>query len=107
MATLAELLKDKRFREDVGNNARDFLQSASNAAANQATIPIDAISWLLRKGGVPIPEAPVFSSQWAKNAGLMAEPKDPKSLASLLGDAAGNIAPMVGYQKMVNLKGKK
>ena len=107
MASLAELLRDPRFREDVGNNARDFFQSASNTAASNVTAPVDGLAWLLRRAGVPVPQAPVGGSDWAQNAGLMAEPKNKTSLASLLGEAAGNIAPIVGYQKMVNLTGKK
>ena len=99
MPTLADLLRDPQFRTDVGNNARDFLQSASNTAASNVTAPVDGLAWLLRRVGVPVPQAPIGGSDWAQNAGLLAEPRNKTSLASLLGEAAGNIAPIAGYAK--------
>lgn len=105
MASLADLLRDKQFRADVGNNTRDFFQSASNTAASNVTAPVDVLAWLLRKAGVNVPQAPLGGSDWAQNAGLMAEPKNKNSLASLLGDAAGNIAPILGYAKAPEIAG--
>jgi len=104
---LADLLRDPQFRTDVGNNARDFLQSASNTAASNVTAPVDGLAWLLRKAGVPVPQAPVGGSDWAQNAGLMAEPKNKTSLASLLGESAGNAVPLALLQKLNMLKGIK
>jgi hypothetical protein len=63
------------------------------------------LAWLLRKAGVNVPQAPIGGSDWAQNAGLMAEPKNKNSLASLLGDAAGNIAPILGYAKAPEIAG--
>jgi hypothetical protein len=105
MTSLAELLRDKQFRSDVGDNARDFFQSASNTAASNVTAPVDGLAWLLRKAGVNVPQSPIGGSDWAQNAGLMAEPKNKNSLASLLGDAAGNIAPILGYAKAPEIAG--
>ena len=107
MASLAELLRDPQFRQDVGNNARDFLQSASNTAASNVTAPVDGLAWALRKAGVPVPQAPIGGSDWAQNAGLMAEPKNKTSLASLLGEGAGNTIPLAMLQKLNMLKGIK
>jgi hypothetical protein len=107
MTSLAELLRDKQFRLDVGNNTRDFFQSASNTAASNITAPVDGLAWLLRKAGVNVPQAPIGGSNWAQNAGLMAEPKNKNSLASLLGEGAGNTIPLALLQKLNMLKGIK
>ena len=69
---------------------RDFAQGASNSAASNVTAPVDALAWLLRKGGLPIPEAPVGGSDWARQKGLTAEPQN--KLAGLLGDAGNGCA---------------
>jgi hypothetical protein len=75
---------------------RDFAQGASNNAASTVTAPVDALAWLLRKGGVPIPENPVGGSDWARQKGLTAEPQN--KLAGLLGDAAGMAVPLAAFQ---------
>ena len=75
---------------------RDFAQGASNSAASNVTAPVDALAWLLRKGGLPIPEAPVGGSDWARQKGLTAEPQN--KLAGLLGDAAGMAVPLAAIQ---------
>jgi hypothetical protein len=76
---------------------RDFAQGASNNAASTVTAPVDALAWLLRKGGVPIPENPVGGSDWARQKGLTAEPQN--KLAGLLGDAAGMAVPLAAVTK--------
>lgn len=75
----------------------DFLQSASNAAASNVTGPVDGIAWLLRKAGIPVPDAPVGSSDWAKRHGLMRDV--PQSAASVAGETVGLLSPMVAAAK--------
>ena len=71
----------------------DFLQSASNSVASNVTAPVDGIAWLLRKAGIPVPDAPVGGSDWAQNAGLTRPVQ--QSGASLAGESLGMIAPML------------
>ena len=71
----------------------DFLQSASNSVASNVTAPVDGIAWLLRKAGIPVPDAPVGGSDWAKNAGLLRDVE--QSPASLAGESLVLIAPML------------
>lgn len=87
MPTLAELLKG-------GHSA---LQGASNAALSNLTGPVDLLALLLRKGGVPIPEAPMGGSEWAKRAGLYREPEN--KMLGMLGEGVGLAAPFVGVAK--------
>ena len=75
----------------------DFLQSASNAAASNVTGPVDGIAWLLRKAGIPVPDAPVGSSDWAKRHGLMRDV--PQSAASVAGETVGLLSPMIAAAK--------
>lgn len=75
----------------------DFLQSASNSAASTVTAPVDGIAWLLRKAGIPVPDSPVGSSDWAKRQGLMRDV--PQSAASLAGETVGLLSPMVAAAK--------
>lgn len=75
----------------------DFLQSASNSAASTVTAPVDGIAWLLRKAGIPVPDAPVGSSDWAKRQGLMRDV--PQSAASVAGETVGLLSPMVAAAK--------
>ena len=90
---LLDALRDKGFWQDVGSNARDVAQGASNAIASNVSAPVDGLAWLLRKGGVPVPENPVGGSDWMAQQGLTAQPKN--HLAGLLGEVAGGVAPMV------------
>jgi hypothetical protein len=76
---------------------RDFAQGASNNAASNVAAPVDALAWLLRKGGLPIPENPVMGSDWMRQKGLTAEPEN--KIAGLLGDAAGAAIPLSYIQK--------
>jgi len=71
----------------------DFLQSASNSVASNVTAPVDGIAWLLRKAGIPVPDAPVGGSDWAQNAGLTRPVQ--QSASSLAGESLGMIAPML------------
>ncbi len=38
---------------------RSFGQGASNSVASNVSAPVDGLAWLLRKGGLPIPQNPV------------------------------------------------
>jgi hypothetical protein len=94
--SLLGALQDKQFWRDVGSNANDLGQAASNSVASNVTAPVDGIAWLLRKAGVNMP-TPVGGSDWAKNAGLLREV--PESPAGVAGDTLGMIAPMLMMAK--------
>ena len=72
---------------------RSFGQGASNAVASNVSAPVDGIAWLLRKGGLPIPQNPVGGSDWMAQQGLTATPQN--RLAGLLGETAGMVGPAV------------
>jgi len=72
---------------------RSFGQGASNAVASNVSTPVDGIAWLLRKGGLPIPQNPVGGSDWMAQQGLTATPQN--KLAGLLGETAGMVGPAV------------
>lgn len=95
---LMDMLRDRQFWGDVGDNAKQLGRAASDAAAANVTGPVDMASWLLRKAGVPVGDAPLGSSQWAKNAGMINGPQ-PNKLAQLMGETVGGVAPMVGVAK--------
>lgn len=92
MNMLINALKDRQFWSDVGSNARDVAQGASNAAASTITGPIDAMAWALRKANVPVPEDSIGSTIWAAQKGLTAEPKN-RNLG-LLGEGLGMSTPI-------------
>lgn len=71
---------------------RDFAQGASNSVAGNVAVPVDAIAWLLRKGGVNVPPNPVMGSDWLAEKGFTREPQN--KLAGLVGDLAGFAAPL-------------
>ncbi len=95
---LMDMLRDKQFWGDVGDNAKQLGRAASDAAAANVTGPVDLVSMLLRKTGVPVGDAPLGSSQWAKNAGMINGPQ-PNKLAQLMGETIGGVAPMIGVAK--------
>jgi hypothetical protein len=66
-------------------------QGASNAVASNVSAPVDGISWLLRKAGLPIPAEPVGGSDWMARQGLTATPQN--KLAGLLGETVGMVGP--------------
>lgn len=77
--------------------AIDVLQAASNAVAGNVTGPVDILSLLLRKIGVPVPENALGSSQWAREHGLLRDVDDPYARAA--GESLGILAPMVAAAK--------
>ena len=79
------------------NGLLDFLQGASNAAASNLSAPVDGIAWLLRKAGIPVPDAPVGGSDWMAQKGLTAQPQN--QLAGILGESVGGVAPMLAAAK--------
>lgn len=84
------------------NTLLDILQGASNAAASTVTAPVDGLTWLLRKAGVPVP-TPVGGSDWMAQRGLLAQPQN--KMAGLLGEALGVSAPIVVAAKAPQIAG--
>lgn len=74
-----------------------FLQGASNSAASNLSAPVDGINWLLGKAGLPVSKAPVGGSDWLRQAGFTAEPKNRN--AGLLGEFVGGVMPFVSAAK--------
>lgn len=79
------------------NYLKDLMQGASNAAASNVSAPVDGIAWALRKAGVPVPDAPLGSSDWMAQRGLTAKPQN--YMMGLLGESVGGVLPMVAAAK--------
>lgn len=94
---LLDALTDKQFWQDIGSNATDLAQGASNSQAGMVSGPVDVLAWLLRKAGVPVPSNPLGGSDWMAQQGLTAQPKN--HLLGLLGEGVGGVAPMVAAAK--------
>lgn len=75
----------------------DFLQAASNTAADTVAAPVDVLSWALRKAGVPVPQNAIGSTEWMKQVGLRRDV--PQSAASLAGETVGLLSPAVAAAK--------
>jgi hypothetical protein len=71
----------------------DAAQAASNTVAGNVSAPVDLIAWLLRKAGVPVPEAPVGGSDWMARQGLTREVQP--GVSKLAGETFGLLAPTV------------
>jgi hypothetical protein len=78
------------------NALLDFAQGASNAATSTVSGPVDLLSWLLERGGVPVGE-PVGGSAWMARKGLTRQPTN--ALAGALGEAAGMSLPIAAAAK--------
>lgn len=78
-------------------NLRDFIQSMSNSAASNVSAPVDGINWLLGKAGLPVSSAPFMGSDWMEQKGFT-RPVE-QNAASLAGETAGMIAPMLAAAK--------
>jgi hypothetical protein len=89
---LLDALQDPTFRADVGKNAKNLLQSTSNTLAENVSMPVDAMAWILRKAGVPIPENPTMGSDWMRQNGLTAAVQPGPS--AMAGETLGLLAPM-------------
>jgi len=94
---LLEAFRDPQFRRDLGTNAGQLGQSMSNTAASSVTAPVDAIAWLLRRARIPVPENALGGSEWARQAGLLADVPD--GLPKVAGETLGLLAPMAGTQQ--------
>jgi hypothetical protein len=94
---LLDALRDPRFRRDVGTNAGLLAQSMNNTVAEGVSVPVDAIAWALRKGGMNISSAPIGGSDWMAKHGLTKEVPD--GLPKLAGETLGLLAPMMGTQQ--------
>ena len=76
---------------------RDTAQSASNAAAETVSAPVDLIAAGLRKVGVPVPQNAFGGSEWMAQQGLtrpveMGAPK-------LIGETLGLVSPIAAAAK--------
>ena len=89
--------------EELLRQGKSFGQGASNGVASTLTGPVDTLAWLLRKGGLPVGDAPIGGEQWMRNQGLMATPEN--KLAGLLGEGLGMAAPIVGSAKAAEIAG--
>lgn len=69
----------------------DFAQSASNAVAGNVGGPVDLISAALRAAGIPIPDAPMGSTEWMRRKGLVRDVE--QGPARVLGETAGLLGP--------------
>ncbi len=90
-------------REGPLDQAKSFAQGMSNAAASNVSGPVDALAWLLRKTGLPIPQNPMGGSEWMAEKGLTAAPNN--RLAGLLGEGAGLAAPIAAFAKAPQIAG--
>lgn len=95
---LLDMLQDRRFWSDVGDNATQLGRAASDAAATNITGPVDLASFLLSRIGIPVGPAPVGGSEWAKRSGLINGPQ-PNQMAQMVGETIGNVAPILGVAK--------
>jgi GNAT superfamily N-acetyltransferase len=93
----------KLLREGPLDQAKSFAQGMSNAAASNVSGPVDALAWLLRKTGLPIPQNPMGGSEWMAEKGLTAAPNN--RLAGLLGEGAGLSAPIAAFAKAPQIAG--
>lgn len=71
----------------------DFAQAASNATAQNVSGGVDLIALALRKLGLPIPDAPVMSTDWLKQKGIIRDV--PQSAAQVAGETVGLLSPMM------------
>jgi hypothetical protein len=94
---LLDALQDPTFRADVKKNARNLAQSASNTLAENVTMPVDAMAWILRKAGVPIPDNPVMGGDWMRQNGLTAAVQPGPS--AMAGETLGLLAPIAATKQ--------
>jgi hypothetical protein len=83
-------------RKQIIDALRNTAQSASNMVAENASVPVDALAWALRKMGVPVGDKPVMGSDWMREKGLTAPTQEGAS--KVVGDTIGMISPM-GFTK--------
>jgi hypothetical protein len=69
----------------------DFLQAASNTASDAVAGPIDIVSWLMKKAGIPVGDA-VGGTAWQEARGLRRPVA--QSAESLAGETFGLLSPI-------------
>jgi hypothetical protein len=94
---LLDALQDPTFRADVKKNARNLAQSASNTLAENVSMPVDAMAWILRKAGVPVPENPMLGGNHLRQMGLTAPVQSGPS--ALAGETLGLLAPLAATKQ--------
>ena len=72
------------------------MQSASNMAASHVAGPVDLLSLGLNKVGVPVGNAPVGSTEWMKQKGLMRDVQ--QGPARVAGETLGLLGPSMTSQ---------
>jgi len=90
-------------RRALARGLLDTTQAASNSAASTVSAPVDALAWLLRKAGAPIPQAPLGGSDWMRSQGLMRDVQSP--VANVVGESIGNVLPIVAAAKAPQIAG--
>jgi len=75
----------------------DFLQSASNMAADTVAGPVDLLAMGLRGVGVPVPQNPVGGTEWMTQRGLRRDV--PMGGARIAGETAGLVSPAALFAK--------
>lgn len=90
-----ELTKSKS--ADLASSLRNFGQAASNSVAETVSAPIDAITWALRKAGMPI-DKPVMGSDWMAEKGLTRPTQEGAS--KMAGEFVGMVSPLA-FEKSV------
>lgn len=93
-----ELTKSKS--TNLASALRNFAQSASNTVAENVSAPIDAITWALRKAGMPI-NKPVMGSEWLAEKGFTRPVNDDTS--KMAGEFVGLASP-IAFEKSVATK---
>ena len=88
---------------NLSDNLLSALHGASNAAASNVSGPVDALAWALRKVGVPVPSNAFGGSEWMRQQGLTADPRN--RLAGLLGEGVGLAAPFAIAAKAPQIAG--
>ena len=80
----------------MSNEFLNGLQAASNAVAGNVAGPVDILSLLLRKAGLPVPENAVGGSNWMTQKGLMAPVR--QGASQVIGETAGLLGPAMVSQ---------
>ena len=80
----------------MSNEFLTGLQAASNAVAGNVAGPVDILSLLLRKAGLPVPENAVGGSNWMTQKGLMAPVR--QGASQVIGETAGLLGPAMVSQ---------
>lgn len=90
--------QDDQFRADLKNGLFDLGKGASRSAGQMVTGGVDLMSLLLSPLGYNH-SAPVGSTAWAEQKGMIPKAEYTNRLAGLLGEGLGGVAPMVAQAK--------